>query len=99
MLVPQVSENPFDNSNNRKSFSVITIMCLLPMCRGDLLITDKQQSISQAGRQPEDLKAGLCRFFQDEFAKSEARLYVSEPVFNLHAALIAVMYLMTPQAI
>ena len=71
------------------------------MRRGDpLLITDEQQSISEeTSRQIEDIETRLCRFFQDEFAKSEARLYISEPVFNLHAVFVAVMDLMTLQAI
>ena len=69
------------------------------MCRGNFFITDKKQSIGQTGSQPKDLKTFLCRFFQDEFSKSEAGLYISETVFNLHAAFVAVMYLMSTEAI
>ena len=69
------------------------------MCSSDLLITDKQQSISETCTQPKHIEARLRRFFQDEFSKSEARLYLSEPVFTLHATLVAVMDLMTTDAI
>ena len=62
-----------------------------------MLIFDRGQTvtITETTQEPYPVDTGVCGAFEAQFAKAKAGLDVSKPVFNLQAALVIGMDLLS----